>query len=492
MSDLENELSALIVQRNRVDELERNAEGARRELTATAFAAARVLDNDALDGVGALSRAVGRADREKQGVFTRVLWPLLANRRAAAVLAAGEDVSSCAATLEVASPVPPPAEDVGAWIAYAASLKSTIDAIPAAKEYLQELDSLTATPSTSDISEKRVTLLRQIARNSKQVWDKWLRIQPSLLTASGRKLLGEYQGALNLAAGGGRRAGAAKVIQLFPQVSRHLTCWGVTSLSARGRIPLEEGFFDLLVIDEASQCDIASAMPLLYRAKRAVIIGDPTQLRHVSSLEATRDEQLLERSGMLDHLDWSYSARSLFDLASSVGDPEDLVTLRDHHRSHADIIEFSNREFYEGQLRVATRYETLKRDYGPAVRWIHVEGQVQKQAGGSVYNTAEVQAIIAELERLADQGYKGTVGAVTPFRPQANRLHDAAYSRDRLTRFLHDADFQVGTAHSFQGDERDLMIFSPVVANGIAEGSLRFLNSNANLFNVAVTERERR
>ena len=57
----------------------------------------------------------------------------------------------------------------------------------------------------------------------------------------------------------------------------------MTSLSARGRLPFEPGIFDLVVIDEASQCDIASALPLLYRARRAVIIGDPLQLKHVST-----------------------------------------------------------------------------------------------------------------------------------------------------------------------------------------------------------------
>ena len=34
----------------------------------------------------------------------------------------------------------------------------------------------------------------------------------------------------------------------------------MTSLSARGRLPFEPGLFDLVVIDEASQCDIASAL----------------------------------------------------------------------------------------------------------------------------------------------------------------------------------------------------------------------------------------
>ena len=42
--------------------------------------------------------------------------------------------------------------------------------------------------------------------------------------------------------------------------------------------------FDVAIIDEASQCDIASCFPILFRAKRAVIVGDDKQLPHLSFL----------------------------------------------------------------------------------------------------------------------------------------------------------------------------------------------------------------
>ena len=45
----------------------------------------------------------------------------------------------------------------------------------------------------------------------------------------------------------------------------------------------------------------------------------------------------------------------------------------------------------------------------------------------------------------------------------------------------------LATAHSFQGDERDIMIFSPVVARGISEGAARWVENPKNLINVAVT-----
>ena len=61
---------------------------------------------------------------------------------------------------------------------------------------------------------------------------------------------------------------------------------------------MENALFDLVVIDEASQCDIASALPLLYRAKRAVILGDPNQLKHISTIDKPRAQELEAQFGL--------------------------------------------------------------------------------------------------------------------------------------------------------------------------------------------------
>ena len=60
-----------------------------------------------------------------------------------------------------------------------------------------------------------------------------------------------------------------------PHALQALPVWALTNFSARPNLPLQRDLFDLVVIDEASQCDAASALPLLVRAKRAMIIGDP-------------------------------------------------------------------------------------------------------------------------------------------------------------------------------------------------------------------------
>jgi len=246
-----------------------------------------------------------------------------------------------------------------------------------------------------------------------------------------------------------------------------------------------------VVIDEASQCDIASALPLLFRARRAVIIGDPLQLKHVSTVAPQQDRQILAGHGLAEgHAAWAYSVNSLFDLSRSLCRHEDIVNLRDHHRSHRDIIGFSNRHFYRGRLRIATDHETLKRsrEAGPAVLWIDVKGKVIRPAGGGALNAPEAIALVAEVRRLiVERGYNGAIGVVTPFRAQANRIRTLVHQDAELSRHLAELHFAVDTVHGFQGDERDVIFFSPVVSLGAGENMLRFLKSNGNLFNVAIT-----
>src|SRR5206468_4945672 len=138
---------------------------------------------------------------------------------------------------------------------------------------------------------------------------------------------------------------------------------------------------------------IASAVPLLFRAKSAIIIGDPKQLRHISALQPRRDRELLHKHGLAEGFaKWAYSENSVFDLASPLASADDIIMLRDHHRSHADIISFSNDHFYGGRLRVATNYDRLRRPTldAPTVRWVHVEGTVTRPGSGAL-NEAEAK-----------------------------------------------------------------------------------------------------
>lgn len=271
----------------------------------------------------------------------------------------------------------------------------------------------------------------------------------------------------------------------FDRLGKALPIWIVTSLSVRRTLPLDAGIVDLVVIDEASQCDIASALPLLYRAKRAVIIGDPRQLRHITTIAARDEEQLAAQHGVLDDLaTLSYARRSLYDFANAYAERVDQqpIMLVEHYRSHPEVIEFSNRSFYSGELVVRTDLGRLRTHGEAGVFWHDVSGKVVP-GSRSATNTIEVDAVVALLESWRDRLAEvpgASVGVVTPFRRQADALEKRLLA-DGFDNVL------VGTAHRFQGDERDVMIFSPVVSSGMPERLARWVADTDQLLNVAVT-----
>src|SRR5262249_39686703 len=120
-------------------------------------------------------------------------------------------------------------------------------------------------------------------------------------------------------------------------LSRNLPVWIVTNLSVRNALPLEPNLFDLVILDEASQCDIASALPLLFRARRALVIGDPRQLRHISALSIEEEGRLAEEYGvahLIEH--WSYNERSLYERAerTTIAQGKEPLFLSEHYRCH--------------------------------------------------------------------------------------------------------------------------------------------------------------
>ncbi|MFE6515869.1 AAA domain-containing protein [Streptomyces sp. NPDC057748] len=76
----------------------------------------------------------------------------------------------------------------------------------------------------------------------------------------------------------------------------HLKAWAISTHSVR-QLELSPKLFDLVVIDEASQCSIPSVLPLLFRAKRALIIGDPMQLGHIPGISPEQERQARVRAG---------------------------------------------------------------------------------------------------------------------------------------------------------------------------------------------------
>lgn len=281
------------------------------------------------------------------------------------------------------------------------------------------------------------------------------------------------------------------LVRNIPHLLNHFPVWAVTNLSIGSRLPLSPGMFDLAVIDEASQSDIPSALPILFRAKRAAVVGDPNQLTHTSKLSIAKETLLRKRVGLssFEDLKYSYTATSLYDLfaQSSHINPTFLSYT---YRSVDSIAQYSNTTFYNGQLRVATESSHLKTPTGTStgIHWTNIDGDVKSAGGSGCFCTQEVEAVVELVGTiLKDNRFQGSLGIVTPFRQQANRIQDAIYAYGLLFEDLDRVHFHVDTSHGFQGDEKDVMIFSLCAGQDMPKGSRAFLRETGNLFNVAVS-----
>ena len=358
-------------------------------------------------------------------------------------------------------------------------------------DYKEALRSLESIRQFETIDRELMQLKAELASVAERLWRKWLITRPIKMDATCRKEMNEYVSAMRLI-GEVDLTDYPDIKKKFNSLQKKMTaflpCWAVTSLSAKGRVPFEPGIFDLVVIDEASQCDIASVLPMLFRAKRAVIIGDPKQLSHISTISKSQDLSLIQKYGV--GMGWAYSANSLYAMASSISNYDQIISLRDHHRSFGSIIEFSNAEFYDGKLRVATNYSNLKRPryMNLGIRWVDIVGKTTRPSSGGAFNDIEAQKVADVLRHLViENEYEGSVGVVTPFRSQVEHIQRIIEQNEDLRVALSRNDFLVDTVHKFQGDERDVIVFSPVISNGTADGALTFLRNTGNLFNVAIT-----
>ena len=265
------------------------------------------------------------------------------------------------------------------------------------------------------------------------------------------------------------------------KVLDHVRGWAVPSLSAR-RFPCDATLVDLVIIDEASQCSIASVLPLLYRARRALLIGDAMQLPHISTLPPETDDELRRRHAIAK--DWltehrlSAQRHSAFAAAAHAAD--ETLLLDEHYRCHPDIIAVANRLFYRGRLVVLTDMREHPRVPGAAISWRHVAGRAERgPAGTSWRNRTEADAAVCCVHEALRTAPEATIGVVTPYHAQAAEIHHRLVGLgDRV---------RVGTAHAFQGGERDIVIMSLVAAHGVPPPFFDWADRQRELWNVAIT-----
>lgn len=259
-----------------------------------------------------------------------------------------------------------------------------------------------------------------------------------------------------------------------------LPLWVGAVTDVEDLLPPVPGMFDLLILDEASQIDQPRAAPALLRARCCVVVGDPRQLRHVSFVADADQRRALADHG-LDTATEQLDVRriSAFDAAAAVSP---VTFLDEHHRSVPHLIRFSAARFYGDRVLVRTRHPAT--DGLDAITVERVDGASQ---GGVV--RAEVTRVAEVLDGLAAAGMT-SIGVVSPFRAQADALEAMVLDRfdiDAIERL----GLRTGTAHAFQGAERDVVVVSLGLTDEDPDQRRRFVE-DPHLFNVLVTRARRR
>ena len=222
--------------------------------------------------------------------------------------------------------------------------------------------------------------------------------------------------------------------------------WVGTLAECEQVLPRRGGLFDLVIVDEASQVVQSDAVGALSRGRRAVVCGDPRQLRHVSfhgddAMSLAASEAGLPWSAHLD-----LRRFSAFDAAAFSSPP---IALSHHFRCAPHLIGFNARRFYDDRLHVMTVSPA-----NAAADRIHLE-HVASDSSERVDPT-EIEAALDVVEFAAREGAT-SIGLVSPFRAVADALEAAVLSRwsaaesDRM-------NLRLGTVHGFQGSESDVIV----------------------------------
>lgn len=221
-------------------------------------------------------------------------------------------------------------------------------------------------------------------------------------------------------------------------------------------------FYDYVIIDEASQVDLATGALALSCAKRAVIVGDTKQLPNVVDTDTQIKTDVVFNSYNLKK-SYCYSNHSLLSSVIELLPTVSKTLLKEHYRCHPKIIEFCNKKFYNNQLIVHTEY-TEKRQ--PLVVYKTSQGNHARDR----MNQRQIDIIRKEI--IPNENLENVdLGIVTPYRNQTSELQKT----------FHGTLIKADTVDKFQGRENEVIILSTV------DNEISDFTDNSNRLNVAVS-----
>ena len=212
-----------------------------------------------------------------------------------------------------------------------------------------------------------------------------------------------------------------------------------TTFSSRNSLN-SDVVYDYLIMDEASQVDIATGALALSCARNVVIVGDTKQLPNVVTGDIKAKAKVI-----FDSFNVSEGYQYTNSFLQSILDVMPNVTqtlLREHYRCHPKIINFCNQKFYRGELIIMTT-DKGEEDVLSVVKT--VVGNHERNH----YSQRQIDVIKNEIIPKYVSNPEET-GIIAPYKNQVEALSKEI------------TDIDAATVHKFQGKEKENIIISTV------------------------------
>ena len=229
--------------------------------------------------------------------------------------------------------------------------------------------------------------------------------------------------------------------------------------------------FDLVIMDEASQCQPAIALLPIAKAKSLLLVGDPMQLSPITSISTKLNQKLKEKYKVSNNFD--FKDNSILDLMIKNDTLSKYILLKYHYRCSKKIIGFSNGMFYQNQLDLS---------------YVSDEGEISIVDTKNVGTAIEKNLCIDEAQNIVDDIKQNKISKaliITPFRNQKNQIN-------KLLKEEGINDVACKTVHEVQGGEEDTVFLSVSISDKTRSGTYEWLATSKELNNVAITRAKKK
>ena len=278
----------------------------------------------------------------------------------------------------------------------------------------------------------------------------------------------------------------------------------------------EENELGIVIIDEAGQATPFSAMGLLYRANRCIIVGDPLQVEPVMTVTSTLIRAIANKyelnklekefniaGKIFNYTSPSLSIQTLADYANlyygKIGETEVGCPLVVHRRCLSPMFDISNRISYDNRMINKCMPDKKPIDYVlEKNEFIDVKGQ--EVGNGNHYVKEQGDKIIEIIKDCIENreinvfdNFKNLY-VISPFTTVINGLKNDIKKafKDQDEKKVEDwCDKCLGTVHKFQGKEANSVILLLGCDNN-SKSSAQWAAQAANILNVAATRAKKR